>query len=296
MFNATNLLGGLLQHIATPSARARMGAALGRMTQGGAAGSPLGGLLSQGDGGAGGGVLGNVLGALRRGGRDPQADRDYVVGLAKQAVTSPRQELANNNPLAVGGLGALVGTLLGGGRGAVGGGLLAVLGSLAVSALRDSGEAPAPVAAPGAAASASGGYGRPVPETAEEVERMSRLVLRAMIQAAKADGKIDPGEIERITGMLDDGNPEGAREARDFVLAEMGGPADPASLAREVRSPVEAAEVYAAALMSIEVDSDAERDFLARLAREMGLPPETVAKLHGSVGLEAPGARMPPAV
>lgn len=283
MFNATNLLGGLLQHIASPSARGRIGAALGRMTQGGAAArSPLGGLLGQFDGG--GGVLGNVLGALRRGGRDPQADRDYVVGLAKQAVNSPRKELANNNPLAVGGLGALVGTLLGGGRGAVGGGLLAVLGSLAVSALRDSGQAPA--AAAEAPAGSSGGYGRPeaaVPVSEEEVERLARLVLRAMIQAAKADGKIEPGEIERILGKVEEG---GTDEARDFVLAELRGPADAAGLAREVRSPVEAAEVYAAALMAIEVDSDAERDFLAQLARETGLRPETVAELHRSVGLK----------
>lgn len=280
MFNATSLLGGLLQHIAAPSARDRMGAALGRLTQGGAGGA-LGGLLGQFDGGPGGGVLGNVLGALRRGGRDPQGDRDYVMGLARQAVSSPRQELANNNPLAVGGLGALVGTLLGGGRGAVGGGLLAVLGSLAVSALRDSRQAP--TAAP---AGASGGYGRPeaaVPESEEEVERLSRLVLRAMIQAAKADGKIEPGEIERILGKVEEG---GTDEARDFVLAEMRGPADAAGLAREVRSPVEAAQVYAAALMAIEVDSDAERAFLAQLAREMGLRPETVAELHRSVGLE----------
>jgi uncharacterized membrane protein YebE (DUF533 family) len=288
MFNATSLLGGLLQHIASPSARDRIGAALGRMAQGGAAGEAsggaLGGLLGRFDGGAGGGVLGNVLGALRRGGRDPQADRDYVMGLARQAMASPRQEVANNNPLAVGGLGALVGTLLGGGRGAVGGGLLAVLGSLAVWALQDSRQAPA--AAPDApAAGASGGYGRPgaaVPQSDEEVERLSRLVLRAMIQAAKADGKIEPGEIERIMGRLDEG---GSQEARDFVLAELRGPADAAGLAREVRSPVEAAEVYAAALMAIEVDSDAERDFLAQLARETGLRPETVAELHRAMGV-----------
>jgi uncharacterized membrane protein YebE (DUF533 family) len=202
------------------------------------------------------------------------------MGLARQAVTSPRQEVANNNPVAVGGLGALVGTLLGGGRGAVGGGLLAVLGSLAYAALKDS-----PQAAPDAPG-ASGGYGRPeaaVPQSTEEVERLSRLVLRAMIQAAKADGKIEPGEIERIMGHLEEGDPQDGREARDFVLAEMRGPADPAALAREVRSPVEAAEVYAAALMAIEVDSDAERDFLAHLARAMGLQPETVAALHRAV-------------
>jgi uncharacterized membrane protein YebE (DUF533 family) len=282
MFNATSLLGGMLQQIATPSARQRMGAALGRMTQGGV-GGPLGGLLSQFNGGAGGGVLGNVLGALRGSGRDPQADRDYVMGLARQAVTSPRQEVATNNPLAVGGLGALVGTLLGGGRGAVGGGLLAVLGSLAYAALKDS---PQQASAAPEAPGASGGYGRPeaaVPQSAEEVERLSRLVLRAMIQAAKADGKIEPGEIERIMGRMEEGDPQEGREARDFVLAEMCGPADAAALAREVRSPVEAAEVYAAALMAIEVDSDAERDFLAHLAREMGLQPETVAALHRAV-------------
>lgn len=293
MFKATNLLGGLLQHVATPSARDRIGAALGRMTQGnGMAGSPLGGLLGQFGGGGGGGVLGNVLGALRRGGRDPLADRDYVMGLAKQAVSAPRQELANNNPLAVGGLGALVGTLLGGGRGALGGGLLAVLGSLAVSALRDGQQAPA--APPDAPAGSSGGYGRPeaaMPQSEEEVERLSRLVLRAMIQAAKADGKIEPGEIEQIMGRLDE---SGSQEARDFVLAEMRGPADAAGLAREVRSAVEAAEVYAAALMVIEVDSDAERAFLAHLALETGLRPDTVAELHASVGLAAPDVRMPP--
>lgn len=296
MFNATSLLGGLLQHIATPSARDRIGTALGRVVQGGMAQSgPLGGLLSQSDGGAGSGVLGNLLGAVRRGARDPQADRDYVMGLARQAVTSPRQELANNNPLAVGGLGALVGTVLGGGRGAVGGGLLAVLGSLAWSALKDSRQEPTAAPDAPAAAMGSGGYGRPVamPESEAEVERLSRLVLRAMIQAAKADGKIEPAEIERITGRLGEGE---AEEARGFVLEEMRGPADPASLARQVRSPVEAAEVYVAALMAIEVDSDAERDFLARLAREMGLRPETVAELHASVGLAPPTASVPPPV
>jgi uncharacterized membrane protein YebE (DUF533 family) len=41
-----------------------------------------------------------------------------------------------NNPLAIGGLGALAGAMLGGGKGAVGGGLMAVLGSLAYSALQ----------------------------------------------------------------------------------------------------------------------------------------------------------------
>ncbi len=304
MFKATNLLGGLLQQITSPSARDRLGSALGRMTQGGGAqqGSPLDGLMSRfgggGQGGGQGGVLGQLLGSLSGRGRDPQADRDYVMGLARNALSSPRQEVANNNPLAIGGLGALAGTLLGGGRGAVGGGLLAVLGSLAWSAMQASRQEPtaapdAPVGAPGA----SGGYGRPaMPDSEEEVERLARLVLGAMIQAAKADGTIDAAEIERITARVGEMDPADADEARGFVLEQMRGPADVARLARDVRSPMEAAEVYAAALMAIAVDTDAERTFLAELARATGLRPETVAELHASMGVAPPVTSAPPPV
>lgn len=292
MFNATKLLGGVLEQISTPSARDRIGSAMGRMTQGGGAagGSPLDTLLSRFGGGGEGGVVGNLLGTLRGQGRDPQADRDYVVGLAKRAVTSPREEIANNNPLAIGGLGALAGTLLGGGRGAVGGGLLAVLGSLAWSALQNNTQAGTrSPETPSGTPVASGGYGRPpVPDTEEEVQRLSLLVLRAMIQAAKADGTIDADEIERIMGRIAEADPADAAEARGFVLEQMRGPADAAGLAREVRSPLEAAEVYAAALMAIEVDTDAERAFLAQLALATGLQPATVAQLHAAMGVAPP--------
>ena len=190
--------------------------------------------------------------------------------------------------MAVGGLGALAGTLLGGGRGAVGGGLLAVLGSLAYSALQSSGGGAAtPAAAP---TGSTGGYARPgatplAEMTQADVQRTSLLMLRSMIQAAKADGQIDAAEIERITGKIDE---EDAAEARAFVLEQMRGPPDVAGLVREVRSPVEAAQVYGAALIAIEVDTPAERDYLARLARELGLEPGTVAQLHTSFGVPVP--------
>ncbi len=85
-------------------------------------------------------------------------------------------------------------------------------------------------------------------------------------------------------------------EARGFVLEQMRGPADVARLARDVRSPMEAAEVYAAALMAIAVDTDAERTFLAELARATGLRPETVAELHASMGVAPPVTSAPPPV
>lgn len=288
MFDATRLLGTLLQNRSTPSAGQRLGNAFGQ------GGGGLGGLLSQFGGGAGGGALGGLMGALSGKGRDPEADKQRFMDMARQAASSPGQELGRNNPLAVGGLGALAGTLLGGGRGAVGGGLLAVLGSLAYQALQSGGQGEQAQAAPPPGTGAVG-YARPgaglAPEmTQEDVQRTALLVLRSMIQAAKADGQIDAAEIERITGKIDAGDTAEAAEARAFVLQQMRGPPDLAGLVREVRSPVEAAQAYGAALMAIEVDTPAERDYLARLARELGLAPEAVASLHASLGVSAPGA------
>ena len=115
------------------------------------------------------------------------------------------------------------------------------------------------------------------------VQRKAVLVLRSMIHAAKADGQIDAQEMERIFGRLDASGED--REARDFVLDEMRGPADPDAIARGVTSPLEAAEVYAAALMAIEADTPAERDYLTRLAAALRLSPQVVARIHGTLGL-----------
>lgn len=296
MFDATKLLGTMLEHRSAPSAGNRLGNAL---DQGGSGtgGSPLGNILSQLGGrsagggglggllgglagGAGGGGLGRLLGGLTGGGGGagrtgaaPGAS-DMMGGFADmlhRAANAPGQELGRNNPVAVGGLGALAGTLFGGGRGAVGGGLLAVLGSLAYSALQAGGQG-------GAAAAATH-------ETPEEVQHSATLALRAMIQAAKADGNLDALEIERITGKLNEAGED--KEVRDFVLREMGGPVDVEGLARAARNPKEAAEIYAASLMAIEVDTQAERDYLARLAGALGLPRPTVDHIHQSLGVPA---------
>ena len=228
MYNATNLLGTLMQHIATPSARGRVGEAL---TQEAGSSGPLGGLLSRlGGDQLGGGILGNLIGALGGGGRGAEGGGQNLMDLARQAIASPGQELASNNPVAVGGLGALVGKLVGGGRGAIGGGLLAVLGSLAYSALQAQGArglaslGDQPSAMP--AAAVSGGYGRPavaaLPTTELDMERMARLVLRSMIQAAKADNQIDASEIERITGKISEADGTEAAEARSAGNAGAG--------------------------------------------------------------------------
>ncbi len=106
-----------------------------------------------------------------------------------------------------------------------------------------------------------------------------------MIQAAKADGHIDTQEMQRITGKLDEVGD--SREARDFVLKEMRGPVDVNGLARDVKTSLEAAEIYAASLMAIEVDTQAERDYLAQLAVALSLPQPTIGRLHAALGVPA---------
>jgi uncharacterized membrane protein YebE (DUF533 family) len=189
--------------------------------------------------------------------------------------------LGGNKQLALGGLGALAGALLGGGgksmKGALGGGVMALLGAMAFSALKGGAKA-SPREVP---------LGLREPRTeaeSRELEDDAQLVFKAMITAAKADGQIDAAEVQRIIGKLEEAGADS--QARDFVLAEMNRPSDPQSLVDAAAGrPYLAAELYAASLLAIEVDTPGERAYLQRLADGFGLGRETVAALEKSVGL-----------
>jgi uncharacterized membrane protein YebE (DUF533 family) len=253
MIDAVKLLGSLLQQGAAPAAQDRLHSAVQRGTggpldqAGGGLADMLGGLFGQGGAGGGRG-FGELLGS--------------ATDLAKRAAQAPVEETKANNPAAVGGLGAIAGALLGGGRGAVGGGVLAVLGSLAYAALQNQGAAP---------------------EQPDEtrLQQKAMLLVRAMIQAAKADGQIDAEEMSRIMGRLAEAGE--TDDARHMVLQEMSRPVDIAGLAGEARDPQEAAEIYAASLMAITIDSQAERDYLARLAAALKLPPQAAAHIQAKL-------------
>ena len=276
MFSARDLLGSLMQAGVSQSANDRLGNAMG--PQGlGRADSPFGQILGQvlGGGGQGqvqgqGGGLGDVLGGL-------MGKAGGMVGDASAAVKS-------GNPLAVGGLAALAGALLGGGgdavKGALGGGLLAVLGGLAMNVLKN--QASAGQAQPLGAAP----LGLRAPQSASEeavLEERALVLIRAMVSAAKADGQIDAAERGRIAGQVKESG--AGAEALDFLMVEMQRPQDLAGLVAQVRGPEEAVEVYAASLLAIEVDTAAERDYLARLAGSLGLDAGVVGEVHRTLGV-----------
>lgn len=272
MLDAKSLLNSFLSAGAAPSAGRRIESAVGPEGLGGRGGlfEQLSGMLG---GSAGGGGLSGLLAGLSRGAGD-------MAGRTGDAVR-------RNDPLAVGGLGAVAGAVLGGRGGAVGGGALALLGSLAFSALQraqaqQSGAAPAPQD-PSALPVELRGPSEPGDEAI--LDSRALILLRAMINAAKADGHIDPAEMDKILGRLDKAGADTTE--RDFVLQEMRTPADLEALLAQVQGPELAAEVYAASLLAIEVDTAAERDYLRRLAAGLRLPAEAVAHLHQALGVPA---------
>lgn len=224
------------------------------------------------------GILGQLQGAL--GGQGGAGGA--LGGFAEMAKNFlGKDQIGGLSGAQVGGIGALAGAVLGGGAGgAARGGAMAVLGTLALSALRNAQAKAGQNASAGGAAELAPAdvAGLTGPET-------ERLVLRAMISAAKADGQIDQAEMEKIVGKASaDGVTD---EEKAFVMTEMRAPVDVAALAAEVRSPAQAAEVYAASLLAIDIDSDAEKAYLRQLAAALRLDGAAVSELHRMTGAPA---------
>ena len=109
------------------------------------------------------------------------------------------------------------------------------------------------------------------------------LTVRAMINAAKADGRIDDQETERLVGKLrEDGVTD---EEQRFVMEELRKPMDLEAIVRAVPNQQVAAQIYTASLMAIEVDTDAEKRYMQELASKLGLNQQVLAYLHQAVGV-----------
>jgi uncharacterized membrane protein YebE (DUF533 family) len=274
--NMSDILGMMVQSGMTKSASNRMGNALGTTGQQGGGGlSELLGSLTGGGGSQGGiaDMLSGFLSGSKSGGGAGGMLQD-VLGDAGRAV-------GGNNKLAMGGLGALVGALLGGKgdavKGAVGGGLMAMLGAMAFKALKASGESPeVPI-----------GLKEPEDkEESEQLERHSGLVLTAMLSAAKSDGKLDRNEIERILGHAKES--EMGAEVEAFLMDEMRKPIDLEGLCAKARGNRElAAEIYAASLLAIEVDTPNEQAYMTQLAKGLNLPSQTTQQIEAMMGVRA---------
>ena len=245
------------------------------------AGNAMGGL------GQSGGILGQVLGGGGAAAQGSTGGSDLLgslMNVAKDMMSDSGSPSGRSKTMATGGLGALAGALLGGDiKGALGGGGMALLASLAMQAFKNANRTPA--GGPGLAANELPlGMRAPVNAVEEqELESTAELVLRGMLNAAKADGKIDAAEGEKLTARLKDAGLD-LSEQQQF-MDELRRPLDLDDFIASIPNEAVAAQVYAASLFAINVDTQAERDYLTQLAQRSGLDKDVVTQLHTAVGL-----------
>ncbi|MEZ5723318.1 MAG: DUF533 domain-containing protein, partial [Paracoccaceae bacterium] len=239
-------------------------------TQGGAGGlgDLLGGLAGgTSRGGAAGGGLGDLLGGLAGGtaarGGSGGGLADILGSLAGGAGAG-----GGGNPLDT------LGQMMGGSQGGLPGGLGGLLDSLGGAA------------AAGGAAGGLGGLlnqalqkGAPQETPTVAQEQQAALLLRAMIQAAKSDGRIDQAEKEALTAHLGDVTAEEAR----IVEASFHAPVDVDALANDTPKGMEQ-QVYMMSLLGLDLDSQAEAQYLHALAQKLGIDPKTANAIHQKMG------------
>jgi uncharacterized membrane protein YebE (DUF533 family) len=119
------------------------------------------------------------------------------------------------------------------------------------------------------------------PASEAEQQSLGASLMRAMIAAAKSDGHIDATEQANIFAQMD--KLDLTSEEKAFVLDELRKPLDIDAVARGAQSPEQAAEIYVASLLAIDVDNPAERGYLAMLAARLKLDAKLVAHLHATV-------------
>lgn len=112
----------------------------------------------------------------------------------------------------------------------------------------------------------------------EAAEQKSLAILRAMVGASKSDGQIDSAEHAVISGQIKNAGIEGG--ATEVLLEEMGKPCEADRIAGLSKSPAMAIELYLASLLVTGQKNDAEKSYLAELAKCLGLAPDLVNELH----------------
>ncbi len=119
------------------------------------------------------------------------------------------------------------------------------------------------------------------PASESEQQTLGRSLMRAMIAAAKSDGHVDAAEQANIFAEMD--KLDLSAEEKAFVLDELRKPLDIDAVAAGARTPEQAAEIYVASLLAIDVDNPAERGYLAMLAARLRLDEKLVEHLHATV-------------
>ena len=209
------------------------------------------------------GLGSQLLGGLLGGGQQQQASQSSglagILGgmMGGGGNASPRQSAGN------GLLGSLLGSVMGGNQSGGGaGGIAGLVGGMLGGGDKEE------VAA--------------VPQQAQiqEANDQAVLMIRAMVNAAKSDGRIDETEQQNIISKLGD---DVSQDEINFLKQEFAAPLDAAGFAASVPNGLEQ-QIYALSLTSIELDTQKEAQYLGNLAQGLKIDPNTCNQIHDQLG------------
>ena len=112
-------------------------------------------------------------------------------------------------------------------------------------------------------------------------EALGLTLVRAMIAVARADGRLDALESQAIFEKIQSLGLD--HESQALLVEEMSHPVDMDAIVNSATSPEVAAEIYAASLLAVEVDTPAEKGYLAMLAARLRLPAGLVVELERQI-------------
>lgn len=253
---------------------------LGKMAVGIALAKGVGGMMNRGSGG-GGGLGGALSGALGGGGSSGGGLGGLLGGV-----------LGGGAGGAAGGLGSLLGgaggaagglgSLLGGGSSGAAGGLGGLLESMS------GGGAPAANAQATPPSSGSLGHllngamqGETIPEPEPAQEDQARILILAMVNAAKSDGQIDEAEQQKIVSNLGD---EVSDNEREFVISAMQAPFEPDTFIQSIPAGA-GPQVYMMSLLAIDLDTPAEAQYLDKLRKAVDMSEQDANAIHQQLGV-----------
>ena len=112
-----------------------------------------------------------------------------------------------------------------------------------------------------------------------QADDQATILVRAMVNAAKADGQVDQAEVDNIVGRLGDIDQHEA----EFLRTEFRSPLDLEGFCRSVPRDM-AQQAYAFSLMGMKLDTQREAQYLGAVAQGLDLDPNTCNAIHDKLG------------
>ncbi len=211
-----------------------------------------------------------LLGGLLGGGAKPEPQQSGLAGILSGVMGGGGQQQQSS------GISGLLGSVMGGGGGGGAAGLLgSVLGGGGAAGLLGS------VMGGGGEEEAPQQQAQFTPEHHAEANDQAVVMIRAMVNAAKSDGRVDQEEQEKIIGKLGE---DVSQDEIDFLKQEFAAPIDVEAFARSVPKGLEQ-QIYALSLTSIDLDTQNEAQYLGQLAQGLNMDPSVCNQIHDHLGV-----------